>query len=456
MRFARCRLRVYIRRSARFNRAGAREPRKHKTKREAYVICRDFIHVIRRSPRILSLLAAGFVLVGPAMAQQPGQEFPEGAGKSDVVAICGGCHDINRLKAGYTSDGWHTVLRMMQNFGAPIPQEHLTEITDYLIKSFPEGPRPAARLIEGPVEVTMQEWPVATPGSRPHDPLAARDGSIWYTGQMVNALGRLDPKTGKVKEYPLKTPHSAPHGLVEDRQGKIWYTGNAGALVGRVDPKTGEVTEYKMPDPAAKDPHTPIFDKKGILWFSVQGGNRIGRLDPKTGDIKLITMPTANSRPYGMAIDSKNNVWSVLFGTNKVARVDPDSLAVKEFDLPDSAARPRRIAITPDDMVWYTDYSRGYLGRLNPKTGEVKEWQSPSGPKSAPYGISAINGVLWYSESEASPNTVGRFDPKSGKFQSWAIPGGGNVVRNTSVTKEGNFVLANSLVNEVTLVRIAR
>jgi virginiamycin B lyase len=49
-----------------------------------------------------------------------------------------------------------------------------------------------------------------------------------------------------------------------------------------------------------------------------------------------------------------------------------------------------------------------------------------------------------------------RFDPKTEKFQSWTIPGGGNIVRNTSVTREGDFVLANSLVNAVTLVKIAK
>ena len=49
-----------------------------------------------------------------------------------------------------------------------------------------------------------------------------------------------------------------------------------------------------------------------------------------------------------------------------------------------------------------------------------------------------------------------RFDPKTEKFQSWAIPGGGNIVRNTSVTPDGNFVLANSLANTVTLVRIQK
>jgi virginiamycin B lyase len=124
--------------------------------------------------------------------------------------------------------------------------------------------------------------------------------------------------------------------------------------------------------------------------------------------------------------------------------------------LPDPASRPRRVTITSDDIVWYSDYSRGYLGRLDPATGKVTEWQSPSGPKSAPYGISAINDIIWYSESESTPNTVVRFDPKTEKFQSWAIPGGGNIVRNTSVTRDGDFVLANSLVNEVTLVKVPK
>jgi virginiamycin B lyase len=378
-------------------------------------------------------------------------------GKAMVEGTCNSCHPLSaRVGSGYTPEEWKTVMQMMKNNGAQIRADQQPAMMAYLVKTYPVKGRPDAAIVPGPHKVSMKAWTVGQPASRPHDPLAAKDGSLWYTGQMTGVLGRIDPKTGSVKEFPLKTPHSAPHGLVEDRSGNIWYTGNGAGLVGRLNPKTGEVTEYKMPDPAAKDPHTPILDKHGILWFSVQGGNRIGRLDPKSGEIKLITMPTPKSRPYGMAVDSKNNVWSVLFGVNKVAVVDPKSLKVKEFELPSKDSRPRRIAITRDDMVWYTDYSRGYLGRLNPKTGEVKEWPSPSGPKSAPYGISVIKGVLWYSESESSPNTVVRFDPKTEKFQSWAIPGGGNIVRNTSVTKDGNFVLANSLANQVTLVRIGK
>jgi len=56
---------------------------------------------------------------------------------------------------------------------------------------------------------------------------------------MANVLGRVDPKTGKVKEYPLKTANSGPHGLVEDKDGNVWYTGNTGALIGKLDPKSG-------------------------------------------------------------------------------------------------------------------------------------------------------------------------------------------------------------------------
>src|SRR5437773_3355410 len=96
------------------------------------------------------------------------------------------------------------------------------------------------------VSVSFAEWTVPTKGSRPHDPLAAADGAIWYTGQMANKLGRVDPKTGQVREYALKLPHSGPHGLAEDKDGNIWFTGNTAGYIGKLDPRTGNVTEYKL------------------------------------------------------------------------------------------------------------------------------------------------------------------------------------------------------------------
>jgi virginiamycin B lyase len=406
------------------------------------------------------LPALAFALLAPAapaVAQDWTQKLPDGPGKEAVGAVCAGCHEFfSRIGKGYTPTGWKTVMRMMVNHGAPIPEDKVGEITDYLSKNFPEATKPAGVELSGPAKIAFQRWPAATPGSRPHDPLAAHDGYLWYTGQMANVLGRVDPKTGTVKEFQLKAPHGGPHGIVEDKDGNIWYTANTGALIGKLNPNTGEVTEYPLPDPKATDPHTLTFDQSGILWFTVQNGNFVGRLDPKSGEIKLLTSPTPKSRPYGIQINSKGIPFVVDFGTNKIASIDPKTLAFKEYELPNAGARPRRLAITSDDIVWYTDFARGYLGRLDPATGKVTEWQSPSGPKSEPYGISAIADVIWYSESGTTPNTVVRFDPKTEKFQSWAIPGGGNIVRNTSVTAAGDFVLANSLTNEVTLVKIEK
>jgi virginiamycin B lyase len=394
-----------------------------------------------------ALLCSGF----PAL----GQQLPDGPGKELADANCNICHTLlSRVGSGYTPQGWTTVLRMMHNQGAPLPDDQVEPLKAYLIKAFPEKGKPAAVVIQGPTEISFKEWQAPTPGSRPHDPLAARDGSLWYSGQLANVLGRVDPKTGEIKEFHLKTAHSGPHGLMEDKDGNIWYTGNTGSLMGKLDPKTGAVTEY--PTPEAGDPHTLMFDNNGILWFTMQNLNRIGRLDPATGAMKLLTPPTAGARPYGMALNSKGIMFFDEFGINKIGSIDTKTMEFHEYNLPDPGARPRRITITGDDIVWYTDYGRGFLGRLDSATGKVTEWQSPSGPKSEPYGISAINGIIWYSESNSTPNTVVRFDPKTEKFQSWAIPGGGNIVRNTSVTRDGNWLLANSLVNGVTLVTIPK
>ena len=79
-----------------------------------------------------------------------------------------------------------------------------------------------------------------------------------------------------------------------------------------------------MPDPAARDPHTPVFDNKGRLWFTVQNGNMVGRLDPATGKITLEPVPTANARPYGIAVDPRGFPFSASSGaTVSAASIPP-------------------------------------------------------------------------------------------------------------------------------------
>lgn len=392
----------------------------------------------------------------PPAAQGRGRgsiTLPDGPGKAEVQGYCSGCHQLNNIvnSGGYTREGWIDLISTM----VKIPKEQSDVIVDYLAKNFPEQPRPKAVVIPGPVNVTFKEWGLPTLGSRPHDPLATKDGSIWYTGMFSNVLGRIDPATGAIKEFRIETAQSGPHGLVADADGQIWFTANSKGYIGRLDPTTGKIDEYRLPD-GARDPHTPLIDSTGTLWFTVQGANMVGRLDPKSRAVQLVTYPQPRSNPYGMVFTSDGTPVVCEFGTNKISAINPKTTTIREWTLPNAETRPRRIAITSDDAIWYTDYARGYLGRLDLKSGAVKEWPSPGGPQSRPYGIAAVRDVIWYSESAVRPNTMVRFDPKTEKFQTWIIPGGGGVVRNMSVTRDGNIAIAESGVNKVGLVVIGR
>jgi virginiamycin B lyase len=306
------------------------------------------------------------------------------------------------------------------------------------------------------LQVNIREWDVPTKGAHPHDPAVGPDGSLWFTEQMVSKLGRLDPATGDFREYPLKGENDGPHGLVADRDGNIWYTGNFAAHIGKLNPRSGEVTQYKMPNDKAEDPHTLVFDAQGMLWFTVQVGNMVGRLDPKTGKIELTLAPTKGALPYGIQINSKGVPFFCEFGTNKMAKIDPQTMQIVEYPLAERA-RPRRLSIAADDKVYFTDYQGGNLGRLDPASGVVKMWPSPGGAGSDPYGIAITpDGMVWYSESGVTPNTIVRFNPRTEEFARTKIPSGGGTVRNMAATSDGRIYLACSGVNKVGVVQPIR
>jgi len=401
-----------------------------------------------------AVAVAAIPLQAATSADPDANKLPAGPEKGVIAEVCTACHELGRIVNGsYDAAGWNNVVHMMVNAGAALTPAQVQPVTNYLIKSFPEKPFPPFKEVPGPVKVSIKEWVLPTPGSRPHDPLAAADGTLWYTGHMGSLIGHLDPKTDKITEYHTKTPISGPHGLTMDKDGNIWYTGNFKGYIGKLDTKTGQFTEYKTG--AARDPHTPLFDKNGILWFTAQNSNMLGRLDPKTGAVKLAISPTERSAPYGMVFDSKGKLWFSEWQAPKLATINPDTMEITEVVLPNPGTRPRRIAIDSYDVIWISDYSRGYLGMYDTKTGKTREWASPGGPRSQPYGITVLNDVVWYDEGNTKPNALVRFDPKTETFQTFPVPSGGGVVRNMMPSKDGKgLVLAESGVNRVGIVTI--
>ena len=122
--------------------------------------------------------------------------------------------------------------------------------------------------------VFFTEWTVPTKGSHPHDPLAAADGTIWYTGQMASVLGHT------VREWRSPSgPNSGPYGIA-----------NLG----------------------------------DVIWYSESGvkPNTLVRFDPRTEKFKSWTIPSGGGVVRNMATTSDGKLVLACSGVDRIALVD--------------------------------------------------------------------------------------------------------------------------------------
>ena len=149
-----------------------------------------------------SLLVVPMLFLGVSAWSQ--SVLPEGNGKEVVGRACVQCHDLERVtEARFAPQDWRDVVDgMVHNFGASLSEDEVEVVASYLATNFPGDPIPPATIVPGNVKVSIHEWTVPNAG-RPHDPLVAPDGLVWYTGIAGNVLGRFDAKTAEFREYPL-------------------------------------------------------------------------------------------------------------------------------------------------------------------------------------------------------------------------------------------------------------
>jgi virginiamycin B lyase len=308
------------------------------------------------------------------------------------------------------------------------------------------------------LKATIQQWDVPSKGSHPQDPVLGPDGSLWFTEQAANKIGRLNPKTGEFKEYSLPEEKKAgPQGITADHEGNIWFAANAGGYIGKLDPNTGKVTVFNMPDPQAGDPLSLVFDSKEILWFTVKNANMVGKLDPASGQITLKEVPTKRALPFGIQVLKRGIPVFCEFGTNKLGAVDLTSLKIQEVYLP-LTARPRRLVVGRDDnTIFFTDYRDGNLGKIDISIGAAVLFASPGGPESNPEGLTITpDGMVWYAESGLEPNTVIRFNPTTSTFAKVSLPAGGGTVGNMVAAPDGRVFFTSRDVDKVGVVQAAK
>src|SRR5262245_42830333 len=179
----------------------------------------------------------------------------------------------------------------------------------------------------------LDYWKVPWPNPRPRDPDVDRNGIVWFVGQTGDYVSAFDPKNAQFRRIDLERG-TGPHNLILGEDHAIWYSGNRVGNIGRLDPEQGIVVQKIALPKGVTDPHTLIDDGKGHIWFTAQASNAIGRLTLAGQKVEVLRVPTANALPYGIAVDSSGRPWANLLGTNELATVNPNTFQLERIATP--------------------------------------------------------------------------------------------------------------------------
>jgi len=262
----------------------------------------------------------------------------------------------------------------------------------------------------------------------PHDVAPAPDGGVWYTAQAQGALGRLDPKTGRVEQIPLGMD-SAPHGVIVGPDRAAWITDGGQNAIVRFDPAKKALKRFSLPaDFPNANLNTATFDRKGILWFTGQSGV-YGRVDPATGKVDVWKAPKGPG-PYGITTTPKGEVWYASLTGDHIAKIDTVSGDAMMVPPPRPGVGPRRIWSDSKGQLWVSFRNTGEVARYDPIAKSWKVWGLPNS-KSGCYAVYVDDkDIVWVSDFVA--NAILRFDPTTEKFQSFPSNRRGAAVRQLS------------------------
>jgi virginiamycin B lyase len=300
------------------------------------------------------------------------------------------------------------------------------------------------------MKIVYVEYDMPGPSRMPWDASPGKDGMVWIPEfSPFNGIARLDPETGKIEEF--KEPETRPaftHSAVEGPDGTVWFTEQATNKIGKWDPKTKEITEYQDAlDPSkaglrsAGSKHTIRVDSKGMVWAS---GTPFSKFDPKTN--KFTDLPVAPNT-YGIERDKDDNIWFDGFTLDgKLFKVDGQTGKITGYQ-PPTAGLPRRIQPDSDGIVWFCEFRAGKIGRFDPKTETFKEYTLP-GPEASPYALGIDKDhYVWYSSEQM--DVIGRLDPKTGQVLEYPFPQSENGLREFLPDDKGRMWFGSAPNNKV-------
>jgi virginiamycin B lyase len=258
-------------------------------------------------------------------------------------------------------------------------------------------------------EKKFVEYRMDEPQDAPIAIAAGSDGSIWFTIDHADAIGRL--RNGRIERLPTSGRNNEPLGIAVATDGSAWYTDLAARAIARVS-DTGEIARFVLDTPITRLGRLAIAPD-GAVWFADPTGYGITRL--KDGVFTRHQIESARGGPYGVAVTADGAVWATLQNGNQLLWLAADGSS-RTFDLPRRGAVPTDIAVGADGAVWFLQFRANRIGRF--KDGQF--WDVEAGRENA--GLSGIavapNGDVWFGMLRGA--SLGRL--RDGHITVFALP----------------------------------
>jgi len=244
----------------------------------------------------------------------------------------------------------------------------------------------------------------------------ASDDTIWFAEQYANYIGHYFPGTDRYQLYPLPrlmipdpihpgkmlSLPSAPNELALDAHGMVWFTEfNADAL-GRLDPRTGRMQHYPLSAKRSVQtlyPYGMNVDPEGRVWFTEMGSNQIGYLSPATGQMRFFTLPELTISPMEIASDTRRSIWVTVFTVSLLLRLDPTTGTFTSYYAPSLMKEKGGLyglLITPIGDLWVTMLAENALAHLDVAANRFTYYHIPM-KESSPFGVAmGTNQTLWF------------------------------------------------------------